>query len=267
MRADVERLLQRMLKLELLEEEMGLVRLSLLGKACGKSHLKLRSAMRLVELLRRRSGAGGLSAGVLLALIHALPEFDDAYTPMLRKGQRETVWRSRVTQHYGHDVANALQRGAPNNTAYHARCKRVAVLRAWTDGMPISEIESTFSVNPYYSRISAGDIRGFADYARFHLGAAFDIADVLLRGQGPSAEDIETLLAQLETGIPATALELLDLPMQLGRGTYLALHQAGFVRPSDVWAATEQRLRELVGPAIATTIWAARPRPEPGGVS
>ena len=266
MRADVERLLQRMLKLELLEEEMGLVRLSLLGKACGKSHLKLRSAMRLVELLRRRSGAGGLSAGVLLALIHALPEFDDAYTPMLRRGQRETVWRSHVTRHYGHDVANALQWGAPNNIAYHARCKRVAVLRAWTDGMPISEIESTFTVNPYYSRIRASDIRGFADYARLHLAAAFDIADVLLLGQGPSAEDVETLLAQLETGIPATALELLDLPMQLGRGTYLPLHQAGFVRPSDVWAATQQRLRKLVGPAIATTIWAARPTPEPGGV-
>ena len=53
--------------------------------------------------------------------------------------------------------------------AYHARCKRVAVLRAWTDGIPISEIERTFTVNPYYS-IRAGDIRGFADYARLHLG-------------------------------------------------------------------------------------------------
>ena len=266
MRADVKRLLQRMLELELLEEEMGRVRLSLLGKACGKSHLKLRSAMRLVELLRRRSGARGLSAGVLLALIHALPEFDDAYTPMFRKGQRETVWRNHVTQHYGHDVAHVLQWGAPNNLAYHARCKRVAVLRAWTDGMPISEIERTFTVNPYYS-VRAGDIRGFADYARFHLAAAFDIADVLLLGQGPSAEDIETLLAQLETGIPATALELLGLPIQLGRGTYLALHQAGLVRPSDVWEATEERLRRLVGPAVTATIWAVRPGLEPGGAS
>ena len=266
MRADVERLLQQMLELKLLEEEMGLVRLSLLGKACGKSHLKLRSAMRLVELLRRRSGAGGLSAGVLLALIHALSEFDDAYTPMFPKGQRETVWRGHVTQHYGHDVANALQFGAPDNMAYHARCKRVAVLRAWTDGIPISDIERTFTVNPFY-RMRAGDIRGFADYARFHLAAAFDITDVLMPGQGPSAEDVETLLAQLETGIPAIALELLDLPIQLGRGTYLALHQAGFVRPSDVWAVTEERLRRLVGAAVAATIWAVRPGLEPGGAS
>ena len=266
MRADVERLLQRMFELELLEEEMGLVRLSLLGKACGKSHLKLRSAMRLVELLRRRSGARGLSAGVLLTLIHALPEFDDAYTPMSRKGQGETVWRGHVIRHYGHDVANALQWGAPNNMAYCARCKRVAVLRAWTDGMPISEIERTFTANPYYS-VGAGYIRGFADYARLHLAAAFDITDVFLHGQGPSAKDVKTLLAQLETGIPATALELLDLPIQLGRGTYLALHQAGFVRPSDVWAATEERLLRLVGAAAAATIWAVRPGLEPGGAS
>ena len=222
--------------------------------------------MRLVELLRRRSGAGGLSAGVLLVLIHALPEFDDQYTPMFRKGQRETVWRSHVTQHYGHDVASALQWGAPDNVAYHARCKRVAVLRAWTDGIPISEIERTFTVNPY-SSIRAGNIRGFADYARLHLAAAFDIADVFLLGQGPSVEDIETLLAQLETGIPATALELLDLPIQLDRGTYLALHQAGLVRPSDVWEATEERLRRLAGAAVAATIWAVRPEIEPGGAS
>ena len=266
MRAEVERLLQRMLELELLEEEMGLVRLSLLGKACGKSHLKLRSAMRLLEMLRRRSGAGEVSAKVLLALIHTLPEFDDAYTPMFRKGQRETIWRGNVTQHYGHDVANALQWGVPNSMVYHARCKRLAVLHAWTEGMPIREIEKTFTVHPFYP-IRAGDIRGFADYARFHLGAAFDITDVFLHGQGPSAEDVETLCAQLETGVPAIALELLDLPIQLGRGTYLALQQAGFVRPSNVWTATEESLRRLVGATVAATIWAVRPTLKLGGES
>ena len=38
---------------------------------------------------------------------------------------------------------------------YHARCKRVAVLREWTYGTPISEIESSFTVNPFYN-IGAG---------------------------------------------------------------------------------------------------------------
>ncbi len=255
---EVEDLLHRMLELGLLEEEMGLVRLSLLGTACGKSHLTLRSAMRLVELLRRGADGGALTASALLALIHALPEFDQAYTPMFRRGQRETVWQSHVAQHYGSDVARALQWGAPDNMAYHARCKRVAVLRDWTDGVPIAEIETTFTVNPFYS-IGAGDIRGFADFARFHLAAAFEIADVLLLGQGPSAEDVEKLLARLEAGIPADALGLLDLPVPLGRGAYLALHQAGLSRPTDIWAAGEERLREIVGNAIAATLHAAQP--------
>ena len=63
MRVRVEGLLQRMLTLGLLEEEMGFIRLSLLGRACGKSHIKFRSAMRLVEVLRRRSAGRPLTAG------------------------------------------------------------------------------------------------------------------------------------------------------------------------------------------------------------
>ena len=258
MRASIESLLQRMLTLELLEEEMGLVRLSLLGKACGKSHIKFRSAMRLVELLRRQSARGPLTAESLLALIHALPEFDDAYTPMFRKGQREAEWQHRVVQHYGRDILTALQRRAPDLMAYWARCKRVTVLRAWTDGVPIGEIESTFTVNRYNS-IGAGDIRGFANLARFHLAAAFDIAAVLLLGQGPNAESVETLLVQLEVGIPADALELLRLPVPLTRGAYLALYRAGLVRAEDVWTATRERLSEIVGAEPAALLYAARP--------
>ena len=257
MRADVEGLLQQMLDLGLMEDEMGLVRLSLLGKACGKSHLKLRSAMRLVELLRHHGG-DALPATTLLALIHALPEFDEQYTPMFRKGQRETVWQDHVARHYGRGVASALQRGAPDNMSYHARCKRVAVLRAWIDGVPISEIESTFTVQMRFP-LRSGDIRGFANYARFHLAAAFEIADVLLLGQGPSAEDVETLLVQLEAGIPTGALGLIDLPVTLGRGSYLALHQAGLVRPDDVWGQPEDRLREIVGDQVAAALHAVRP--------
>ena len=264
MRAKVEDLLCQMMEFGLLEKEMGCVRLSLLGRACGKSYLKLRSAMRLVELLRR-SAHGTLTAEKLLALIHALPEFDDEYTPLFRRGSRETVWRGHVVQHYGHEIATALQWGASDNMTYYARCKRVAVLRAWIDGTPISEIESTFTVNPFNS-IGAGDIRSFADFARFHLTAAIEIADVLL-DQGPSAEGVEKLLAQLEAGIPAFALGLLDLPVPLSRGTYLALYQAGIVQPAAVWELTEERLREIVGATAAAAIWAARPRPASGGVS
>ncbi len=259
MRVRIEGLLEQMLTLALLEEELGFVRLSLLGRACGKSHIKFRSAMRLVEVLRRQSGGTPLTAGILLALVHTLPEFDEVYTPIFRKGQREAAWQHRVSQHYGSETTAALRWAATDLMTYYARCKRVAALRDWTDGVPISEIESRFTVNPF-NRIRAGDIRSFAEFARFHLAAAFEIADVLFAGQGPSGEEVDTLLAQLEAGIPAEALELLDLPIVLDRGSYLALHQEGLVRPAEVWTSTKERLSRVIGTGSAEMLWAARPR-------
>lgn len=251
-REALEDVLGQMVELGLLEEEMGLVRLSLLGKACGRSHLKLRSAMRLIDLLRRAPD-GSLTSERLLGFIHALPEFDDAFTPMFRKGRRESAWQEQVASHYGRDVAAALQKGAATPMDYYARCKRAAVLCAWTRGAPIEEIERSFTVNPFYS-LGAGDIRGFADIARFHLQAAFEIADVLLLGDGPSGKDVEQLLAQLEVGLPAEALGLLELPGSLPRGTYLALHRAGHRRPDEVLALPETDLAALVGDAAVQSL-------------
>ena len=244
-REALEDVMGQMLDLGLIEEEMGLVRLSLLGKACGRSHLKLRSAMRLIDLLRR-SPEGSLTSERLLGFIHALPEFDDAFTPMFRKGMRESAWTAQVARHYGRDVAAALQKGAATSMTFYARCKRAAVLHEWTHGARIEEIERKYTVNPFNS-LGAGDIRGFADFARFHLQAAFEIADVLLPGDGPSGEDVEQLLAQLEVGLPREALGLLELPGSLPRGTYLALHRAGHRRADDVLALPKADLVDLVG--------------------
>jgi helicase len=258
LRIIVEDLLCKMLELELLEEEAGHVRLSLLGKACGKSHLKMRSAIRLVELLRAASPAS-LSADALMATVHALQEFDDAYTPMSKKSPRETEWQHHVTQKLGTEITRALQFGAPDVMAYHARCKRVAVLLAWMDGVPINQIESTFTVNSYVAPVAAGNIRGFNELARFHLAAAFDIADVLALEHGPSSEDVGRLLTQLEYGLPADALRLLHIPISLERGSYLALHNAGLSCPEDVWTLNQQQLGEIVGPRVAANLESARP--------
>lgn len=249
MQSELENILAQMLALGLLEEEMGLIRLSLLGRACGRSNLKLRSAMRLVELIQR-TNHDDVNAKVLLALIHALPEFDNSYTPMFRRGQRESAWPQEVAHRLGHNVTNALQWGAPDTMGYYARCKRLAVLFDWTSGTAISEIESKYTVNPFF-QLGAGDVRSFADFARFHLASAFDIASVQLASRGPMEEDIESLIAQLEIGIPATALPLLTLPTLLPRGAYLALHNAGIVDAPGVRTLSDERLKTIVGPATA----------------
>jgi len=77
--------------------------------------------------------------------------------------------------------------------------------------------------------------------------------------KGPSEESVETLLKQLELGIPADALELLSLPLSLTRGEYLALYQAGIRNPDDLWSYPAESIPELVGASRAAEFEKLRP--------
>jgi hypothetical protein len=79
---ELEELIGRMLSLGLAEEEGEFVRLTLLGRACGRSALSFESAMRLVDLLRSIDLAA-VTAERLVAIMQALAESDGGYTPMM----------------------------------------------------------------------------------------------------------------------------------------------------------------------------------------
>ncbi|BBL79469.1 peptidase C14 [Rubrobacter xylanophilus] len=238
------KLLEKMEALGLVEEEEGQLRLSLLGRACGSSRLSFGSAMKLVDLLRRVSG--GLTAEGLMAYIQALPEVG-GYTSIFKKGTKESVWQRDVTLYYGPEVTAGLQRGAKDLHDFYARCKRAAILRAWIEGEPIESIERRFTVTPFAGSVGAGDVVGYADRTRLYLRAAYDIADVLLLGEGPDEAAVDTLLKRLEAGLPAGAVGLLDLPVSLPRGEYLALYNAGCATPKDVLSLPADELRQYVG--------------------
>ena len=53
----------------------------------------------------------------------------------------------------------------------------------------------------------------------------------------PAEDDIDALVRRLEVGVPAGALSLLDLPIPLTCGEYLALLSEGLTTPSAVWGA------------------------------
>ncbi|OEU66440.1 MAG: DEAD/DEAH box helicase [Desulfovibrio sp. S3730MH75] len=237
-------LLERMLSLELLEEEEDRLRLTLLGKACGTSNLSFRSALNLVTLLKRISKS--LTAERLMACLQTVPEVG-GYTSIFKKGRKESAWQRDVTGYYGVDITQALQGGADDQYDYYARCKRAAILWAWINGEPIEAIEKRFSITPFAGSVGAGDVRGYADRTRMYLCTAYDIADVLLLGEGPDEEAIDRLLEQLETGLPADALELLNLPIALPRGEYLALYNAGHKEPDSVFTLSDEELRRYVG--------------------
>lgn len=219
-------LLNRMISLELVEEENGYVKLTLLGMACGKSALKFESTLRLVELLKSLSPQD-LTPEKLMAILQVLPESDGGYTPVFKRGTSEAVRVNQASTRYGRDIALLLQRHAEDNFDYYGRCKRASILYDWVNGKPLDQIERDYTTNPFSGVIGHGDVRKFADATRFHLRAAFEILTLIFPDNGISEEAISKLLKQLEVGIPSDTLELLTLPTSLARGQYLTLSSKG----------------------------------------
>jgi helicase len=252
-------LLTDMIRLRLVEEELDNVQLTLLGRACGESSLSFRSAMRLVDLVQS-VGAQGITAEQLMALVQALPESDSNYTPMFKKGNKETVRPREAATRFGAPVANALQRFADDYFAYCARCKRASILWDWINGVSVERIEETYTANRYQGKIGYGDIRKFADSTRFHLSAAHRITNILFVSGGPTEGAIDRLLRQLEIGMPAQALGLVDIPVDLTRGDYLVLLGAGIHNPDQVWQRSDEQLSQLLGPLVGRLLASKRPK-------
>ena len=259
MEDELQHLLLRMIELGLAEEEGEYVSLTLLGRACGRSALSFESAMRLVEILRSVD-VSALTPERLLALLQVLSESDGGYTPLMKRGRAEGIRPREASDRYGSDAVRSLQRYARDEFDYFARCKRAAILWDWITGVPLEAIEQRFSPNPYQGRIQHGDIRRFADATRYHLRSAHQILSVLFIDKGPREEEIETLLRQLEVGIPAEALGLLEFPLSLSRGEYLALFVRGMRSPENVWTAPVDDIAAVLGRERADQLLKMRPK-------
>jgi len=253
----LESLINRFLELGLLEQEQEQVRLTLLGRACGRSTLSFASSLRLVELLRR-SAPEAITPSLLMALVQVLEESDGGYTPIFRRGRKESVRVSEAAQRFGQGVPASLQRFAKNEFDYFGRCKRAAILWDWISGRSITEIERAYSTTPFAGAIGHGDIRRFADATRFHLRAAHQIASVAVTAN-LDGDAMDILLRRLELGIPAEVVPLASLPIRLNRGTYLTLLHAGIHTPEQLWGCDYERLRQVVGTNVAERIEALRP--------
>jgi helicase len=261
----LQEMLQQMLSLGLAEEELGNIRLTLLGRACGTSTLSFASAMRLVELIRG-IGVAALTPRLLVALLQGLPELDRIYTPLFSRSLgREAAWPQRVSGMFGMEAVRTLQRFAPDNAGYLARCKRASVISEWIDGIPAEDIERTYTTNIYAAPFNYGDIRNIADTTRFHLRSARRVVSLLLTSTPAFEQEIDNLLLQLEAGLPADALDLLRLPIALHRGDYLALRSVGVVTRDRLWEMSRGQIDEVLGPGISSQLETLRPRLVEGG--
>ena len=246
MKRELEVLLLRMISLGLVEQEGDFIRLSLLGRACGRSALSLDSAMRLVDLLKT-THLERISAIDLMAIVQILPEMDGFYTPLMKRAHKEQEWPGEVRRRYGADIASLLQRHARENPDYWARCKRAGILLDWIEGSPAEAIERKYSATPYQGKIEYGNISGIADASRFYLRSAYEIAAIVLIDKAPSSESFEGLLRQLEAGIPVGALGLLRIPIPMIRGEYLALFQENIKTLKDFLLLSIDSLKRIFG--------------------
>ncbi len=88
MQRQLDDLVGRMIRLNLIEVEADYVSLSLLGRACGRSSLSFGSAMRLIEIVKNVP-EHLINARNLMAMMQALPAEEMGYTPLIRRGTAE----------------------------------------------------------------------------------------------------------------------------------------------------------------------------------
>jgi replicative superfamily II helicase len=250
---DVTAFVGRLLHAGLAEPEGELIHLTLLGRACGASSLSFESSLRLVELM------GHLVAAQpppfhMLALIQVLDEMDAVYTPVMKKGQAESIRVGEAAHRFGPPVAHTLQRYCKDHFEYWARCKRAALLHDWIAGTPVDVLEKRFSTTPFGGAIGYGNIIGIADATRFHLRSAHQILSTLLPHEPDFLQGLDVILQQLEFGLPSPVLPLTKLPVRLSRGQFLALAAVGVQDVAALEALDNSAFRQCVGAASAAIL-------------
>ncbi|QDF96898.1 DEAD/DEAH box helicase [Azoarcus sp. DD4] len=255
---DIAGLIGRLLQVGLAEREGDLIHLTLLGRACGASSLSFESSLRLVELMAQLDAARTPPLH-MLALIQVLDEMDAVYTPVMKKGQSESVRFADAAQRFGQQMAQALQRYCRDQFEFWARCKRAALMYDWIEGTAIDVLEKRYSTTPFGGAIGYGNIIGIADATRFHLRSVHQIVSTLLPDKPEFLQGLDELLLRLEFGLPSSALPLTKLPVPLTRGQCLALAAVGVRDTAALDSLDDDRLRDCVGAAVAALL---RPRVE-----
>lgn len=256
MRLRIADLYEEMKRLGIVEEENRIVHLTILGRACAESVLSFRSALRLVDLLKSRSTAF-ITAVDLMAIVQGLPESDDIYTPMFKRGQSEARWPREVSLRYGVEISQLLQKFVSGDSfTYYARCKRASILHDWIKGDSTEAIEERCkSNNPFSGNITYGNIRTFADFTRFQLRSAYKIATIIFPGQIIDDQEFDNLLRSLEVGIPTDCLDLLTLSFQMSREEYLALNRNGIKTKNQLYVKAKEDLLTLLEQVSVDTIF------------
>ena len=190
----------------------------------------------------------------MLGLMQVLGEIDAIYTPVMRKGQSEAVRVGEVAERFGGTLTQILQHDCSDVLEFWSRCKRAAILWDWIQGTSVEIMVYRFSTTPFRGSIEYGDIIRIADVTRFHLRSAYQILSTLFPDQSEYMMALDELIRRLEFGLPSAAIPLIEIPLALDRGEYLALYQAGCTTADDVKCLNLDKLTECIRPSMASLL-------------
>jgi hypothetical protein len=220
-------------------------RLTELGKVAGELGIRVESVVRVGRALRGLPGKS-ITGRVLVAAAQITVELDEILFPIHRRSVQERQrWRGAVA---GQGLPSSVMRelAATEDAAHTTRCKRLAAVTMWLDGIELRRIEESI-LRHLPGENAAGPIRSSAERTRDLIGVVSRIANLVVGDGLPLAGDGDTLGLRLELGVPSSIAWLgKELGRRFDRGDYLALVREGLVTPEALGAAESQVLARVM---------------------
>ncbi len=243
--ASLRRDLDALITGQLIDREPdGRLTLTELGRYASESGIEVRSVTQVASLLRYAPNV--VSPEALVVLAQVTLELDALRIRTHTKSRQEQARWPQALVNLG--VPRQLLQGLHTGGGVAVvREKRAAACLLFMSALPMAEVEAQL-LQHTPDRSAAGPIRQVAARTRDVIGVVANIATYYGKTLSDDAA-VDDLMLQLEVGVPRNVLTLTrELGVELTRGDYLALLNAGIVDWEHVDAAEEETLVNLVGP-------------------
>jgi helicase len=237
--------LSRLAGAGLVESTDARIKLTELGKVAGELGIQVESVVRIGRAFRG-SNASSLNEIAVVAAAQVSVELDDVFFPIHRKSiQERQRWQGAL---YSYRLPSTILRElqATDDSTYTARCKKLASVLMWINGIELNQIEASL-LRHLPSDNAAGPIRSTAERTRDLLGVVTRIATLVSSDHGNPSFNVDDLSSRLELGLPADIVWLVQaLKRNLERGDYIALRRAGLVTFGGLTAISDSDLKHII---------------------
>lgn len=247
--SEIRNAIHRLVESKLVEVIDSRLRLTPLGEVAGQLGVDVETVVRVAGALRGVP-LGSVESHTLLAAAQVSVELDQVHMPIHRRSIQERArWQAVPSQQrLPHQLAAALRNAADVDVT--ARCKRLAAVLMWVQGVDLSGIEASLLQHMRDDNAS-GPVRAVADRTRDLLGIVATIAEIIAAGSSDDVERlgrlVDDLAVQLELGVPPEIVWLARLTKRaVARGEYLALNRSGLNDANRLLTAEPEVIERLL---------------------